>query len=737
LRLWLDKLSTTFFNTLTVLWIWIIGMQWVSFTESIWLSETTAIVIAAITITAVIEALIPLKQVFRLVLQFLLILYSVFKLLEAGGRPVPSFGPDTVLSDELMYLFPYLWFAVAAWAIFVFIFLWAKTKRRILFVVGLNVIGLAVLDSFTKVTLWDETAWVAGAGMGWLVTNHFNRFRRRFPQGWVNLSRSPFKIIANILVIFSLIIVAGVNMPHINPTLTDPYTAWREWSGVPLSGISTSGTGTLIEAPVESSSGYGRGDNDLGSGFNFDYSPVMSVSAEERSYWRGETRAVYSGTGWADRSGRRSGADVGIGESLPDEEASSVPTKTVKQTVTMLNDTEYPVLFGAYKIREVQMLDEVIDPERLSWVSEGAELHLQEERNGDYPKSYTLVSEVPVIPLEELKGKTYSELYGGSPDDAYLQIPRNFPDRVTDLAKQITESAETPYDKVILLQQYLQSNYSYTNTPDLSRKQSEDFVDSFLFEVREGYCDYFSTAMVMMTRSLDIPARWVKGYAPGNSSVSEYIPMDGQSPVSSGTYTVTNADAHSWVEVYFGDYGWIPIEATPGFSMPLLTGEPEAEPVVQEEVQEEEQEEAETTPANTSGDQSSGWGKGIGIAAAVVIGLWIVYILWRMRINLRFAGARLRAGKPLSAADKVIAETERWLRSVQRKGLVRQDNETLRESVRRWSEAHPLLEPQLKPLLQQFEAARYSPAEVSEEQWRLVQADAEVLKKMIRKVRLA
>lgn len=322
-------------------------------------------------------------------------------------------------------------------------------------------------------------------------------------------------------------------------------------------------------------------------------------------------------------------------------------------------------------------------------------------------------------------------------DDAYLQIPRNFPDRVTDLAKQITESAETPYDKVILLQQYLQSNYSYTNTPDLSRKQSEDFVDSFLFEVREGYCDYFSTAMVMMTRSLDIPARWVKGYAPGSSSVSEYIPMDGQSPVSSGTYTVTNADAHSWVEVYFGEYGWIPIEATPGFSMPLLTGQPEAEPVVQEEVEEEEQEEAETTPAAASDDQSSGWWKGIGIAAAVVIALWIFYILWRMRINLRFAGARLRAGKPLSAADKVIAETERWLRSVQRKGLVRQDSETLRESVRRWSEANPLLEPQLKPLLQQFETARYSPAEVSEEQWRLVQADAEVLKKMIRKVRLA
>ena len=165
------------------------------------------------------------------------------------------------------------------------------------FVVGINVIGFAVLDSFTKIVLWDEIAWVVGAGMGWLVSSHFNRFRRRFPQGWVNLSKYPFKIVANILVIFSLIIVAGVNMPHVKPTLTDPYTAWREWNGVPLSGGSTTGTGTLIESPSESMSGYGREDNDLGGGFNFDYSPVMSITSDER-YWRGnQSRILGNGLG--------------------------------------------------------------------------------------------------------------------------------------------------------------------------------------------------------------------------------------------------------------------------------------------------------------------------------------------------------------------------------------------------------------------------------------------------------
>ena len=202
MKLWLDKLSTTFFSTLTMLWIWIMGMQWVSFTETIWLSETTAIVIAALTITAVTEALLPIKQGYRVVLQFLSILYCVYSLLKTSGNPVPVFGAEGFLTEELLYLFPYLWFAIAAWAIFLFLARWAKTRGRVLLVVGIHVISFAILDSFTKIVLWDEIAWVVGAGMGWLVSSHFNRFRRRFPQGWVNLSKYPFKIIANILVIF-------------------------------------------------------------------------------------------------------------------------------------------------------------------------------------------------------------------------------------------------------------------------------------------------------------------------------------------------------------------------------------------------------------------------------------------------------------------------------------------------------------------------------------------------------
>ena len=73
-------------------------------------------------------------------------------------------------------------------------------------------------------------------------------------------------------------------------------------------------------------------------------------------------------------------------------------------------------------------------------------------------------------------------------------------------------------------------------------------MDQFLFETKIGYCDNFSTSMVVMLRSLGIPARWVKGFAPG-----EIVQREDSIPV----YEVTNNNAHSWVEAYFPNVGWM------------------------------------------------------------------------------------------------------------------------------------------------------------------------------------
>lgn len=153
-------------------------------------------------------------------------------------------------------------------------------------------------------------------------------------------------------------------MPGVRPTLTDPYTAWQEWNGIGKS----SGKGTVgttksemgsVSPTNNTSSGYSLNDDQLGGGFTFDYTPVMTVVSDLRIYMRGETRRLYSGRGWVDRDRLNRGPleAVDVGESLESSVGSKVNTRTLKQTVTVLNNNEFPVLFGTYSVSSVDSLN--------------------------------------------------------------------------------------------------------------------------------------------------------------------------------------------------------------------------------------------------------------------------------------------------------------------------------------------------------------------------------------------
>src|SRR5699024_3420846 len=110
-----------------------------------------------------------------------------------------------------------------------------------------------------------------------------------------------------------------------------------------------------------------------------------------------------------------------------------------------------------------------------------------------------------------------------------------------------------------------------------------------------GYCDNYSTSMVVMLRSLDIPARWAKGFTGGTLAETQPEHL----PDQYGVYEVTNNNAHSWVEVFFPESGWVPFEPTSGFSNPTdfyqetSSNFGDEETATEEtEVEEEEQEES-------------------------------------------------------------------------------------------------------------------------------------------------
>jgi hypothetical protein len=142
-----------------------------------------------------------------------------------------------------------------------------------------------------------------------------------------------------------------------------------------------------------------------------------------------------------------------------------------------------------------------------------------------------------------------------------------------------------------------------------------DVVDYFIFDLQRGYCDYYATAMVVLARAAGLPARLVMGYASGTYDVD------------TARYIITEADAHSWVEIYFPGYGWVEFEPTAG--RPPIRRPAETIPVVPRE------QEAALEPAS-AGRVRLGrlWWLGLpaGFALMALGGVaWLVADGWRIR----------------------------------------------------------------------------------------------------------
>ena len=150
------------------------------------------------------------------------------------------------------------------------------------------------------------------------------------------------------------------------------------------------------------------------------------------------------------------------------------------------------------------------------------------------------------------------------PVEDYLQLPASLDPRVGSLAVMVSSQAHArnAYDAARAIETHLNSNayggdYRYSLE---MRAKGPDPLSDFLFNVRAGHCEYFATAMAVMLRTLRVPARVVNGFQPG-----EYNP-------AADAYIVRQADAHSWVEVYFAEVdAWVTFDPTPADGRPAGT----------------------------------------------------------------------------------------------------------------------------------------------------------------------
>ena len=213
--------------------------------------------------------------------------------------------------------------------------------------------------------------------------------------------------------------------------------------------------------------------------------------------------------------------------------------------------------------------------------------------------------------------------YPGWVLDSYMQLPGTLPSRVTDFAQELTRDIETPYGKAIAIRDYLRT---LEYTPDIEAPpHGTDGVDYFLFELKKGYCQYFASAMTVLLRASGVPSRMVAGYSAAEL-IEQYSPGDiadssgGLWQDSDDAFVVRNG--HSWSEVFFPGYGWIPFEPTPAY--PLIARvdagypPPDAEGIDDSAVKPDAKEAG--TPWNV---------RPLGISLGLALVCAIMWLVWR------------------------------------------------------------------------------------------------------------
>src|SRR5256714_4047533 len=162
---------------------------------------------------------------------------------------------------------------------------------------------------------------------------------------------------------------------------------------------------------------------------------------------------------------------------------------------------------------------------------------------------YTVIS-IPEI-FRKADRDAASTEYPAFIKEQYLQLPSLSPE-VRDLAQKVTLASVTTSGKVRVIEQFLKQTYRYSLDAETAIQKSP--IEEFLFIRKTGYCEHYATAMVVMLRTVGIPARLVTGFL-----ATEWNEFGGY-------FTVRQRDAHAWVEVYFPDSGWMTMDPTPTVS---------------------------------------------------------------------------------------------------------------------------------------------------------------------------
>jgi len=271
---------------------------------------------------------------------------------------------------------------------------------------------------------------------------------------------------------------------------------------------------------------------------------LFEVKAEDGEYWRMFTLDRFDGESWmsADPDGSEGGIPLSAPASLPTPGGHPPRgAETLDQTFRILSEFD-----SAHALLMAQTAEEIEGPfADITWDPARSQAFIDGPLEAGMV--YTVRSRIVVPTPEELDRVDH---LAPRAIRQWTELPADLDPRIGEIAERWTADATSDYRKVLAIQQRFHAG-SFVYSTDVDTGVDADSLLQFLTRTKSGFCQHYSSAMVVMVRELGLPARIGVGFRTGTRQ-------------EGGSYLVKTTDAHVWVEVLFADYGWLQFEPEPG-----------------------------------------------------------------------------------------------------------------------------------------------------------------------------
>ncbi|MGG4170130.1 transglutaminase domain-containing protein [Rossellomorea vietnamensis] len=672
------KIVTYFFGFL-LLWEWLKPLKVVTDTASL----TYFIVFIAL---ALALSYFRIHYAITASVKILFILYSLHGLYYKGSFFSPTwfkeFSHDLwenlglTLGREwpsLSFEYRSLLFFVLLWLMTYLIHYWLSVRKTILLFYVMTVTYVCLIDTFTVYE--GDKSIIRVVIFGFLLMGLLALERLVQREKLLGSKMSRHRWIVPLTVMLGISSVVAFAAPKADPIWPDPVPYLQSFS----EGAGGTGVNKI---------GYDTDDTKLGGPFVGDPTVIFNAEVTREHYWKIESKDLYTGKGWEQSisDGQQDSLTFDSGKKVPIPSPESDEERDPESEKVMVERTYSHVAYP-YGVEVINGNENgyfsfnPIDEKVTSYKEPDETVKLDE---------YELSYRSPSYSQKRMKAANEEQEIMQVPEfvDRYTQLPDTTPQRVKDLAVEITSEEDNWYDKVRAIEQYFSKEaYVYDQFDVPVPEEEQDYVDQFLFETQRGYCDNFSTSMVVLVRSLGIPARWAKGYTEGEYSR--------QVDSTYKLYEVSNNNAHSWVEVFFPEVGWVPFEPTVGFSnnvsyqydLDIPDSDTDEVPIPEQKETPKKPMQPEEDPASSDDGYSlsslwdditsfivDNWGKivmGTILLIIIAISLYLVRRRW-MPYVLIFYYRRKSSGDVFSEAYLSL------MKQLDRYGLKMDDGQTLR-----------------------------------------------------------